>query len=69
MNGGNPTRGLQQGAQFHGQMRRCPRTRKDGTLALDTTHAYTEPGEYTVVMKAIDILGNDTTKTVKVKVK
>ena len=45
------------------------RTRKDGTLELLKTHAYTEPGEYTVVVKVIDILGNDTTKTVKVGVK
>ena len=26
----------------------------------------TEPGEYTVVVKVIDILGNDTTKTLSV---
>ena len=31
-----------------------------------TLHA--APGEYTVVVKVIDILGNDTTKTLKVKV-
>ena len=30
--------------------------------------AYVDPGEYTIVVKVIDILGNDTTKTVKVKV-
>jgi hypothetical protein len=45
------------------------RTRKDQTLELETTHAYQEPGEYNVVVKVIDILGNDTTKTVRVKVK
>ena len=42
---------------------------KTTTLALETTHTYAEAGEYTVVVKVIDILGNDTTKTVKVKVK
>ncbi len=42
------------------------RTRKDSKLALETTHAYAEPGEYRVVVKVIDILGNDTTKTVKI---
>lgn len=45
------------------------RTRKDNTLALETTHSYADAGEYTVVVKVIDILGNDTTKTVKVNVK
>lgn len=45
------------------------RTRKNKTLPLETSHAYTEAGEYTVVVKVIDILGNDTTKTVKVRVK
>jgi adenine-specific DNA-methyltransferase len=44
------------------------RTRKDATLALETTHTYPDAGDYTVVVKVIDILGNDTTKTVKVKV-
>jgi DNA modification methylase len=45
------------------------RTRKDKTLLLETSHAYADPGDYTVVVKVIDILGNDTTKTVKVTVK
>jgi len=42
------------------------RTRKDRSLTLETTHTYAEAGEYTIVVKVIDILGNDTTKTVKV---
>lgn len=45
------------------------RTRKDKSLLLETAHSYADPGEYTVVIKVIDILGNDTTKTVKVSVK
>ena len=56
------------GDTFHNEWQTY-RTRKDNTLALETTHAYTEPGDYTVVVKVIDILGNDTTKTVRVKVK
>ena len=44
------------------------RTRKDKSLQLEITHAYAEAGEYTIVVKVIDILGNDTTKTVKVSV-
>lgn len=31
-------------------------------------HTYDPLGEYTIVVKVIDILGNDTTKTMKVKV-
>ncbi|MCI0552244.1 MAG: site-specific DNA-methyltransferase, partial [Anaerolineae bacterium] len=45
------------------------RTRKDPKLILETSHTYSESGEYSVVVKVIDILGNDTTKTVKVTVK
>jgi adenine-specific DNA-methyltransferase len=56
------------GDTFHNEWQTY-RTRKDGTLALETKHAYAEPDEYTVVVKVIDILGNDTTKTVKVKIK
>ena len=44
------------------------RTRKDKSLQLEITHAYADAGDYTIVVKVIDILGNDTTKTVKVKV-
>jgi hypothetical protein len=36
---------------------------------LEVTHEYPEPGERRIVVKVIDILGNDTTKSVKVKVK
>jgi DNA modification methylase len=44
------------------------RTRKDRSLQLSITHTYTEPGEYTIVVKVIDILGNDTTKAITVRV-
>lgn len=37
-------------------------------LQLQTTHHYEQPGEYRIMVKVIDILGNDTTKTVMVKV-
>jgi adenine-specific DNA-methyltransferase len=56
------------GDTFHNEWQTY-RTRKDNALALETTHSYADAGEYTVVVKVIDILGNDTTKTVKVKVK
>jgi hypothetical protein len=32
-------------------------------------HEYAEAGKYTVVVKAIDILGNDTTKMLNVEIK
>jgi hypothetical protein len=35
---------------------------------LEIAHTYADPGDYTIVVKVIDILGNDTTKTVRVKV-
>jgi adenine-specific DNA-methyltransferase len=56
------------GDTFHNEWQTF-RTRKKTKLELSTTHAYEEPGEYKVLVKVIDILGNDTTKTVKVTVK
>jgi DNA modification methylase len=56
------------GDAFHNEWQ-AYRTRKDNTLSLETSHVYSELGEYTVVVKVIDILGNDTTKTVKLKVR
>jgi len=32
-------------------------------------HEYVDPGEYTVVVKVIDILGNDTTKMLTMDIK
>jgi len=37
-------------------------------LDLSTSHTYPESGAYTVVVKVIDILGNDTTKSLKIEV-
>jgi adenine-specific DNA-methyltransferase len=44
------------------------RTRKDPSLQKSGAHTYEEPGSYRVVVKVIDILGNDTTKTLQVEV-
>lgn len=52
---------------FHNQWQSF-RTRKDPKIALEAAHTYETPGEYQVVVKVIDILGNDTTKLVKIKV-
>ena len=52
---------------FHNQWQ-AYRTRKDPKIELATTYEYKEAGKYQVVVKVIDILGNDTTKTLEVKV-
>lgn len=52
---------------FHNQWQTY-RTRKDPSLQKSAAHSYEEPGCYTVVVKVIDILGNDTTKTLTVEV-
>jgi adenine specific DNA methylase Mod len=57
-----------QGDTFH-NMWQAYRTRKDKSLALRASHQYDEPGRYRVMVKVIDILGNDTTKTLTVEVK
>ncbi len=56
-----------QGDAFHNEWQ-AYRTRKHNQLQLSVAHEYAAPGEYTIVVKVIDILGNDTTKTMKVKV-
>jgi len=55
------------GDTFHNQWQTY-RTRKNPDLQKSASHVYEAAGEYTVVVKVIDILGNDTTKTLKVKV-
>jgi len=52
---------------FHNQWQTY-RTRKDPSLQKCAAHSYEEPGCYTIVVKVIDILGNDTTKTLTVEV-
>src|SRR5262249_54775212 len=53
---------------FHNQWQSY-RTRKDPKIELQAKHEYEEPGKYHVVVKVIDILGNDTTKTLEITVK
>ena len=58
------------GDTFH-NMWQTYRTRKDKSLKLWVGHKYDAApagGEYTIMVKVIDILGNDTTKTLKVTV-
>jgi adenine-specific DNA-methyltransferase len=53
---------------FHNQWQ-AYRTRKEPKIELETKYTYAEAGKYTVVVKVIDILGNDTTKTLEVTIK
>jgi hypothetical protein len=46
------------------------RTRQDRTLSLKSDqHTYPKAGTYKVMIKVIDIFGNDTSKLVELKVK
>ena len=56
-----------QGDAFH-NMAQTYRTRKDPQLQRSLSHTYDRPGGYSVVVKVIDILGNDTTKTLTITV-
>ena len=53
---------------FHNQWQSY-RTRKNPKIELSVKQEYLEPGQYTVVVKVIDILGNDTTKTLSSEIK
>jgi len=59
-------------ACFQGSRRCSPKVRespkKEPKILLRTFHEYEEPGTYTIVIKVIDILGNDTTKAVAIEV-
>jgi len=44
------------------------RTKKEPKLLTNAKYEYEESGSYTVVVKVIDILGNDTTKAINVNV-
>ena len=56
-----------QGDTFHNEWQTY-RTRERKELETATSHRYEESGTYKVVVKVIDILGNDTTKTLRVEV-
>ena len=56
------------GDTFHNQWQSY-RTRADRRLERSTAHDYDEPGTYTVLVKVVDVFGNDTTTAVEVGVK
>ncbi|OPZ24480.1 MAG: Modification methylase DpnIIB [bacterium ADurb.BinA186] len=53
---------------FHNMNQRY-RTRKEPKLELSMDYTYPKAGKYNVLVKVIDIFGNDTTKLVQVKTK
>jgi DNA modification methylase len=55
------------GDTFH-NMRQEYRTKKDPKLRTQIKYEYDKPGEYDVLVKVVDILGNDTTKLLHMKV-
>ena len=52
---------------FHNQWQSY-RTKKEPDLQKEVAHTYDEAGVYAVVVKVIDILGNDTTKVMEVEI-
>jgi adenine-specific DNA-methyltransferase len=55
------------GDTFH-NMRQEYRSRKNSDLRTRIKYEYEKPGEYDILVKVIDILGNDTNKLIHVKV-
>jgi hypothetical protein len=53
---------------FHNEWQ-AYRTRKGQEIDLEASHEYSAAGTYRIVVKVIDILGNDTTKSLTVEVK
>lgn len=54
---------------FHNQWQ-AYRTREEPNLAIESAwHEYPGPGRYAIVVKIIDIFGNDTTKLAEVRIK
>ncbi|MGA2186863.1 MAG: site-specific DNA-methyltransferase [Bryobacteraceae bacterium] len=56
------------GDTFHNQWQSY-RTQKEPRIETKCSHVYDVPGSYIVVAKVIDILGNDTTKTIAIEVR
>jgi hypothetical protein len=52
---------------FHNEWQEY-RTREKPNLVTESSKTYDEHGEYRVILKVVDILGNDTTKMLRVKV-
>ena len=55
------------GDTFHNQWQSY-RTKKDLKVDYEAKHTYDEHGEYQVMVKVVDVFGNDTNKVLKVKI-
>jgi len=55
------------GDTFHNEWQSY-RTKANKAIATMTTNTYDSPGTYCVNVKVIDILGNDTTRTLQVEI-
>ena len=56
------------GDTFHNQWQSF-RTKKNPRVDYEARHKYQEPGEYQIMVKVIDVFGNDTNKVEKIKIK
>ena len=56
-----------QGDTFHNQWQSY-RTKRQNTVQTQASYTYDAPGRYHVLIKVIDVLGNDTTKLLEVEV-
>jgi len=56
------------GDTFHNQWQSF-RKKKDPRVEYEAKHRYNEPGEYTIMVKVIDVLGTDTNKVLKVRIR
>lgn len=54
------------GDTFHNEWQSF-RSRSDPTLKIQASHTYAAKGSYSVVVKVVDILGNDTTKALRIQ--
>ncbi|MDL1971243.1 MAG: site-specific DNA-methyltransferase [Candidatus Desulfofervidaceae bacterium] len=55
------------GDTFHNQWQSF-RKKKEPKVEYEARHKYMEPGEYTIMVKVIDVFGTDTNKVLKVRV-
>ena len=57
-----------QGDTFHNQWQTY-RTKKDRKIELEATKTYEKSGEYQIMVKVVDVFGNDTNRIIKVMVR
>jgi adenine-specific DNA-methyltransferase len=56
------------GDTFHNQWQSF-RTKKNPKVDYEAEHTYDDPGEYQIMVKVVDVFGNDTNKVLKVRIK